>query len=166
MVSVAVRRDRGNDHDSLTAQRGARYACVLLIVQGGSARGGRPLGLSLAAVAFLCFDFLFLPPFGTLIIQDPLNWLVFLAFLATSVLSAQLLYRAQREAEAARQRAEEIDRLAALGAETLNVARAEDALTAIASVIRTSLRARGCAVYVTPARSRGATRDAVRKSGR
>ena len=103
----------------------------LLIVQGGSARGGRPLGISLAAAAFLCFDFFFLPPFGTFVIHDPLNWLVLAAFLGTSILSAQLLYRAQAEAEDARQRAAEIDRLAALGAETLNAGRAEDALGAI-----------------------------------
>ena len=120
----------------------------LLVVQGGSARGGRPLGISLAAVAFLSFDLLFLPPFGTLTLQDPLNWLVLLAFLGTSVLSAQLLYRAQTEADAARERAAEIDRLAALGAETLNVGRAEDALTAIVAVIRSSLRLDGCEVYL------------------
>lgn len=129
----------------------------LLVVQGGSARGGRPLGIALAGVAFLCFDLLFLPPFGTLTLQDPLNWLVLLAFLATSVLSAQLLYRAQREADAARERAAEIDRLAALGAETLNAGRAEEALTAIVSVIRSSLRLDGCEVY-TADPSTGAVR--------
>ena len=119
----------------------------LLVVQGGSARRGRPLGLALAAVAFVSFDYFFLPPFGTLTIQDPLNWFVLLAFLATAVLSAQLLYRAQAEAADARQRADEIDRLASLGAETLSTARAEDALAAIASVIRTSLALDGCGVY-------------------
>ncbi len=124
----------------------------LLVVQGGSARGGRPLGIALAGAAFLSFDVFFLPPFGTLTIQDPFNWLVLLAFLGTSILSAQLLYRAQVEADAARERATEIDRLAALGAETLAAGRAEDALTAIVSVIRSSLRLDGCAVYtVDPA---------------
>jgi two-component system, OmpR family, sensor histidine kinase KdpD len=123
----------------------------LLLVQGGSARGGRPLGIALAATAFFCFDALFLPPFGTLTIQDPLNWLVLVAFLGTSVLSAQLLYRAQAEADAARQRAEEIDRLSALGAETLNAGRAEEALTAIVAVIRASLGIDDCAVYTAAA---------------
>jgi two-component system sensor histidine kinase KdpD len=119
----------------------------LLVVQGGSARRGRPLGLALAAVAFVSFDYFFLPPFGTLTIQDPLNWFVLVAFLATAVLSAQLLYRAQAEAADARQRADEIDRLASLGAETLSTARAEDALVAIAAVIRTSLALDACGVY-------------------
>ena len=125
----------------------------LLVVQGGSARGGRPLGFALAATAFLAFDLFFLPPFNTLVIQDPFNWLVLLAFLVTSVVSAQLLYRAQSEAEEARERAVEIDRLAALGAETLNAARAEQALTAIVAVIRSSLALDDCAVYMTDASS-------------
>ena len=126
----------------------------LLIVQGGSARGGRPLGISLAAAAFLCFDLFFLPPFGTLTIQNPLNWLVLVAFLGTSILSAQLLYRAQAEAAEARDRADEIDRLASLGAETLNVARAEEALTAIVAVIKSSLRLDACAVFTADSKTR------------
>jgi two-component system sensor histidine kinase KdpD len=128
----------------------------LLVVQGGSARGGRPLGIALAAVAFVCFDLFFLPPYGTFVVQDPLNWLVLVAFLGTSIVSAQLLYRAQSEASNARQRAEEIDRFAALGAETLNVARAEDALTAIVSVIRKTLPIDACDVFTatTPPRDK------------
>ena len=145
-VAMLAIRDRLNEAHITLA--------YLLVVQGGSARGGRPLGIALAATAFLCFDVFFLPPFGTLTIQDPFNWLVLLAFLVTSVLSAQLLYRAQREAEAARERAAEIDRLAALGAETLNAGRAEEALTAIVSVIRSSLRLDGCEVYTADPRTR------------
>lgn len=70
----------------------------LLVVQGGSARGGRSLGFTLATVSFVAFDYFFLPPYGTLALTDPLNWLVLVAFLATSLLSAQLLHRAQAEA--------------------------------------------------------------------
>ena len=69
----------------------------LLIVQGASARRGRRLGLALAILAFVDFDIFFIPPFGTLAIQNPLNWLVLLAFLATSMLSAELIYRAQAD---------------------------------------------------------------------
>ncbi len=73
----------------------------LLIVQGGSARRGRKIGVALALAAFLCFDVFFLPPYGTFVIQNPLNWLALLAFLATSFLSAELIYRAQAERAAA-----------------------------------------------------------------
>src|SRR6185312_443333 len=73
----------------------------LLLVQGASARGGRPLGVALAVGSFVCFDLFLLPPYGTLTIQNPLNWLALLAFLATSLISAELLYRAQAERAAA-----------------------------------------------------------------
>ena len=69
----------------------------LLVVQGGSARRGRRVGVALALASFLSFDVFFLPPYGTLVIQNPLNWLALLAFLATSFLSAELIYRAQAE---------------------------------------------------------------------
>lgn len=120
----------------------------LLVVLGGSAAGGRALGISLALLAFLAFNFLFLPPYLTLDIHDPLDWLVLLAFLATGIVAAQLLYRAQAGAEAARQRTAEVDRLASLGAETLSAGRAEEALTAIARVIRTTIGVAECEVWL------------------
>ena len=120
----------------------------LLVVLGGSSRGGRVLGLGLAVVAFLCFNFFFIPPYHTLAIAEPLDWLVLAAFLVTAVVAAQLLARARAEAHAARQRAAEIDRLSALGAETLNAGRAEEALAAIAGVIRATLKVARCEIYL------------------
>jgi two-component system, OmpR family, sensor histidine kinase KdpD len=120
----------------------------LLVVLGASASGGRAIGLGLAGAAFLLFDWFFLPPYGTLIVANPLDWLVLAAFFATSVVATQLLARAQAEAESAGQRAAEIDRLAALGAETLNAGRPEDALAAVADVIRSTLRVDRAAVYM------------------
>src|SRR5262249_34663514 len=68
-----------------------------------------------------------------------LDWLVLAAFLIVSVVAAQLLHRERRRAEEARQRADEVDRLATLGAETLNAARADQALNAITTVSRETL---------------------------
>jgi two-component system sensor histidine kinase KdpD len=129
----------------------------LLIVLGGSSRGGRAIGLSLSAVAFLCFNFFFLPPYYTLIISEPLDWLVLVVFLITATIAAQLLARAQSEAGAAQRRAVEIDRLSSLGAETLNAGRADEALAAIAEVIRTTLEVARCEIYLRDEPSRGAT---------
>jgi two-component system sensor histidine kinase KdpD len=117
---------------------------LLLVVLAGSAAGGRLLGLALAAAAFVVFDVFFVPPYNTLVVANPLDWLVLFAFLTTSVVAAQLLYRAQEEARIAHERAAEIDRLATLGAETLNVAQAADALAAIADVIRSSVGVARC----------------------
>ena len=120
----------------------------LLVVLGGSSAGGRVLGLALAFGAFLAFNYFFLPPYLTFAIADPLDWLVLVTFLITGSVAAQLLYRATSTAEEATARAAEVDRLATLGAETLNLARPEDALRAILDVIRTTLGVVSCDVLV------------------
>ncbi len=119
----------------------------LLVVLGGSASGGRTLGFVLACSCFLLIDYYLQTPFDTLSIDKPLDWLVLLAFLVTATVATQLLGRANAEAEAARQRADEIDHLAALGAETLSVGRAEDARAAIARVIQETIGACDCEIY-------------------
>lgn len=120
----------------------------LLIVLGASAAGGRALGLTVASLAFLSFDFFFLPPYARLTVANPLDWLVLFAFLVTSVVATQLLYRANATARSAMERAREVDRLAGLGAETLNAADADQALRAIASVIRSSVDVDECDIYL------------------
>jgi K+-sensing histidine kinase KdpD len=85
----------------------------LLVVLGGSASGGRVLGLGLACACFLLIDYYLQTPFDTLSIDKLHDWLVLLAFLVTATVATQLLGRANAEADAARQHAEEIDRLAA-----------------------------------------------------
>jgi two-component system sensor histidine kinase KdpD len=84
MVSVRGRLDRV--HVTLA---------YLLVVQLASAQAGRALGTTLAVLSFLTFNFFFLPPYGTLSVANPLDWLVLAAFLVTSLISAQLLYRAR-----------------------------------------------------------------------
>ena len=123
----------------------------LLVVLGASGYAGRAVGLGLALAAFVLFDWFFLPPYATLVVANPLDWLVLLAFFGTSVVAAQLLYHARAQAESAQARAAEIDRLAVLGAETLNAGRADDVLPAVADVMRTTLEVDWCAVYVRDA---------------
>ena len=132
----------------------------LLVVLGASSAHGRALGISLAAMAFVAFNLFFLPPYNTLVIANPLDWLVLLAFLVTGIVAAQLLERQRNEAELARQRAVEIDRLATLGAETLNAPRAEDALDAIANVIRQAMATDACEIFL------GQANQTLRLAGR
>jgi two-component system sensor histidine kinase KdpD len=120
----------------------------MLVVLGGSASGGRALGFTLACACFLLIDYFLQTPYDTLSVDKPLDWLVLLAFLVTATVATQLLGRANAEAAAARRRAEEIDRLAALGAETLSAGRADAAVGAIAKVIRETTGAAECQIYV------------------
>jgi two-component system sensor histidine kinase KdpD len=125
----------------------------LLVVLGGSAAAGRLLGLTLAAVAFVVFAVGFVPPYNRLQVNDPFDWIVLFVFLVTGVVAAELLERQRREAEVARARTSEIDRLATLGAETLNAPRPEDALRAIADVIRVSMGTDRCEISLAPTAS-------------
>ena len=77
----------------------------LLVVLGASAAGGRLLGVTIALASFLVFDWFFLPPFNSLAVHNPLDWLVLVVFLITSIVAAELLYRARSE-RAAVERAE------------------------------------------------------------
>lgn len=77
----------------------------LLVVLGSSAWGGRVLGVAVALTAFLLFDWFFLPPQYTLLLSNPLDWVVLVTFLITSFVAAELLYRARAE-RAAVERAE------------------------------------------------------------
>lgn len=125
----------------------AHFALVfLLVVLGASAAAGRALGIVLAVGAFVVFDVAFLRPYRTILVADPADWIVLLAFLVTGIVAAELLERQRREADIARARTAEIDRLATLGAETLNAPRPEDALRAIADVIRQTMRTDRCEI--------------------
>lgn len=120
----------------------------LLVVLIGSAVDGSALGLTLAGCAFLFFDWFFLPPYNTLGLSNPLDWLVLASFLITSVVAAQLLAHARRLTQEAKARTMEVERFSTLGAETLNAAEPVDALSAIAEVIRATLAVDSCDIYV------------------
>jgi two-component system sensor histidine kinase KdpD len=120
----------------------------LLVVLGAGARAGHRIGIALSVVAFVCFNFFFVPPYHTLAVAQPLDWLVLGAFLVTGIVAAQLLDQARADAAEARERTAEVDRLSAVGAEALNAPRAEDALGAIAEVMRSTLRVAQCEVFV------------------
>ena len=136
---LLVRSDLERTHVALL------YLIVVLI---GSAVVGRALGVTLSVCAFLLFDWFFIPPYDTLNVSNPLDWLVLASFLITSIVAAQLLAISQRRANEAHARALEVERFSMLGAEALNAADPVDALTAIAEVIRATLSVDSCEIYV------------------
>ena len=87
-VLMAARPQLGEAHVALV---------FLLVVLGASAAGGRSLGITIAVTSFLLFDWLFLPPYNTLLVRNPFDWLVLVVFLITSIVAAELLYRARSE---------------------------------------------------------------------
>jgi two-component system sensor histidine kinase KdpD len=87
---------------------------LLLAILGLSTRWGLGEATVASVVAVLGFNYYFLPPVGTLTIQDPQNWVALLAFLVTAVTASQLSASARRRAAEAEARRLEIERLYAL----------------------------------------------------
>ncbi|HLK69329.1 MAG TPA: ATP-binding protein [Bryobacteraceae bacterium] len=87
---------------------------LLLGILGLSTRWGLGEATVASIVAVLGFNYFFLPPVGTLTIQDPQNWVALLAFLVTAVTASQLSASARRRAAEAEARRLEIERLYAL----------------------------------------------------
>ncbi|HTX34852.1 MAG TPA: ATP-binding protein [Bryobacteraceae bacterium] len=87
---------------------------LLLAILGLSTWWGLAEATIASVVAVLGFNFWFLPPVGTLTIQDPENWVALLAFLVTAVTASQLSARARRRTAEAEARRVEIERLYAL----------------------------------------------------
>ena len=83
----------------------------LVMVLLTSAYWGLRYALLMAVIATAAFNFFFLPPFGTFTIADPQNWVALFAFLVTAVVASNLAERARREAEGAKQRRREVERL-------------------------------------------------------
>ena len=93
----------------------------LTVVVVAAAAGGLWPGLVASVVAFLTFNFFFLPPYGTFIIGRGEYVVVLFVFLGLSLLISALLARATERAETAETREEEIRALQSLSADLLGV---------------------------------------------
>ena len=84
---------------------------LLLGILGVSTWWGLAEATTASIAAVLGFNYFFLPPVGTLTIQDPQNLVAFIAFLVTAVTASQLSERVRRRAAEAEARRLEIERL-------------------------------------------------------
>jgi len=69
------------------------------------------VALATSILAFLCFNFFFLPPVGTFAIADAQNWVALFSLLAVSIVASQLSALARRRADDAMARRDELSRL-------------------------------------------------------
>jgi two-component system sensor histidine kinase KdpD len=79
-----------------------------------SAYWGLRYAVVMAVGASAVFNFFFLPPIGTFAIAEPQNWIALFAFLVTALVASNLAESARREAEGAKQRRREVERLFSL----------------------------------------------------
>ena len=84
---------------------------LLLVVQIVAAAFGSRPALFASLLGVMSFNFFFLPPFYTLSIAEPQNWIAFAYFLITAIVAGQLSTYARRRADESEIRRQEIERL-------------------------------------------------------
>jgi two-component system sensor histidine kinase KdpD len=117
---------------------------VLLV----SAYWGLRYAVTLAFVATAAFNFFFLPPLYTFTISESRNWIALLAFLVTALVAGNLSERARSEAESAKQRRYEIERLYALSQQLLTTEDLASLLNMLPRTIGETFAVSGCALMV------------------
>jgi two-component system sensor histidine kinase KdpD len=84
---------------------------LLLAILGISTWWGLLEATVASVAAVLGFNYYFLPPVGTLTVQDPQNWVALIAFLVTAVTASQLSARAKGRTQEAIERRREVEGL-------------------------------------------------------
>ncbi|HEX8802212.1 MAG TPA: DUF4118 domain-containing protein, partial [Terriglobales bacterium] len=130
----------------------------LIAVLFASAYWGLRYAVVLSIVATACFNFFFLPPIYTFTIADPQNWVALVAFLVTALVAGNLSERARREAEDAKRRRHEVERLYALSQQLLTTENLVSLLNALPNIVTETFSLSGAALFVTD-------RAAVYRSG-
>jgi two-component system sensor histidine kinase KdpD len=101
-----------------------------------SAYWGLRYAIVMAVGATAAFNFFFLPPVGTFTIADPQNWVALFAFLITALVASNLAERAREEAEGAKQRRREVERLYGLSQRLLASENVLELLNALPQYVR------------------------------
>ena len=84
------------------------FLLVVLLVASVATRW---VAIATSLLAFISFNFFFLPPVRTFTIADPQNWVALFTLLAVSVVASHLSSQARRQAEEAMARRDELARM-------------------------------------------------------
>jgi two-component system sensor histidine kinase KdpD len=114
-----------------------------------SAYWGLRYAMVMAVGATAAFNFFFLPPIGTFTISDPQNWVALFAFLVTALVASNLAERARREAEGAKQRRREVERLFSLSQRLLASENVLELLNALPLYVQETFSVGSVAVMAT-----------------
>ena len=118
---------------------------VLLI----SAYWGLRYALALALGATALFNYYFLPPIRTFTIADPQNWIALFAFLVTALVASNLAERARSEAEQAKLRRRDVERLYGLSQRLLASENVLELLNALPLYVQETFSVNGIAVIAS-----------------
>jgi two-component system sensor histidine kinase KdpD len=100
-----------------------------------------------ALLSFLCWNFFFLPPFGTFVVADPKDWLSLIVFLIAAVSTSQLAAQARAQTEQARAREAEVETLLQASEVVTREVGAVQLLAALTEQLQTLCQATICVVF-------------------
>ena len=113
-----------------------------------AARLGLRYAVVVSVVATACYNYYFLPPLYTFVINDPENWLALFAFLSTSVVGSRLSQKARDEADQSRKKQRELELLFALSRDLLQTENVADVVNAVPALINVASRAASSTLYL------------------
>ncbi|HJQ23012.1 MAG TPA: DUF4118 domain-containing protein [Blastocatellia bacterium] len=124
---------------------------LLLVVLAVASMYGLGPAILCSVVGMLCFNFFFLPPFGTFTIHDPQNWVALFAFLVTAVTASQLSAAARARANEADKRRVEVWKLYQLSRAIIATPDSETAVSSVARQVVEVFDFQYCAVFLPEA---------------
>ena len=123
----------------------------LLIVLAVASMYGLGPAIVGSVLGMLCFNFFFLPPFGTLTIYDAQNWVALFAFLVTAVTASHLSAAARARANEADKRRDEVWKLYQLSRAIIATPDSETAVSSVARQVVEVFDFNYCAVFLPEA---------------
>jgi two-component system sensor histidine kinase KdpD len=120
----------------------------LVVVVAAAAAGGLWPGLAAAVLGFLAFDFLFLPPYHTFIVNDRQDYVSLAVYLGIAVLVSYLVSALERRRRQAERREQETRRLYELSTSLVAHSSLEDTLNSVVRTVRSLFDLAGCAIVL------------------
>jgi two-component system sensor histidine kinase KdpD len=119
-----------------------------LLVVTAAAAGGLGPGVTAAALGFLAFDFLFLPPYHTFIVDDLQDYLSLAVYLLVAVVVSLLVGTSERRRARAERREQETRMLFELSSSLVAHGGLEDTLQSVVRTVRALFDLAGCAIVL------------------
>jgi two-component system, OmpR family, sensor histidine kinase KdpD len=120
----------------------------LLVVTASAAAGGLGPGITAAALGFLAFDFLFLPPYHTFVVTDEQDYVSLFVYLLIAVVVSLLVSTSERRRRQAERREQETRMLFDLSSSLVAHGGLEDTLRSVVRTVRSLFDLAGCAIVL------------------
>jgi len=130
----------------------------LIVVVVAAAAGGLGPGLAAAALGFLAFDVLFLPPYNTLIVNDVQDYVSLAVYLLTAVLVSWVVGALDRRSAQAERREREARTLYELSTSLVAHGGLDETLAGVVRTVRSLFGLAGCAIVLADGASDGGAR--------